>query len=158
MEIILKKLSWILQSIFILTLMIGVLGCERSTSNETQLIPKLLAPKIGTPSVSIPMSRPVNPVNDETRETYQWYCAQCHGIKGKGDGINAKYVTVLPRNHTKANYLETRSDKELFDSIRLGGLKVGRAPCMPAWGHTFDEETVWSLVRYIRELCQCEEL
>ena len=95
-------------------------------------------------------------ITEKTRETYQWYCAQCHGVKGKGNGINSPHVTVPPRNHTKADYLETRSDQELFEAISKGGLKIGRAPCMPSWGATFDEETIWSLVRYIRELCKCE--
>jgi hypothetical protein len=101
--------------------------------------------------------KPVShPVTAKTRETYQWYCSQCHGIKGKGNGINSPHVTVPPRNHTKAYYLETRSDEELFEAISKGGLKIGRAPCMPSWGATLDEKTIWSLVRYIRELCNCE--
>ena len=96
------------------------------------------------------------PVTEETRQTYKWYCSQCHGVKGKGDGINAKFLTVPPRNHTKAGYLETRTDEQLFQAIKFGGLSVGRAPCMPAWGHTLEEDTIHSLVRYIRELCHCE--
>ena len=95
-------------------------------------------------------------VTAETREVYQWYCAQCHGLKGKGNGINAKLLTVPPRDHTKVDYLETRTDSQLFDAIKLGGLAVGRAPCMPSWGNTLDEKMIHSLVRYIRELCQCE--
>ena len=97
-------------------------------------------------------------VTEDTRKTYQWYCSQCHGIKGKGDGINAKFLTVPPRNHTKAAYLETRTDEQLFEAIKFGGLSVGRAPCMPAWGHTLDENIIRSLVEYIRELCHCEAL
>ena len=65
-------------------------------------------------------------------------------------------MTVPPLDHTKSDYLETRSDQELFDSIKFGGLAMGRAPCMPAWEHTLDEPMIESLVRYIRELCQCE--
>jgi mono/diheme cytochrome c family protein len=102
-----------------------------------------------------PQPEPVQ-VTEDTRQTYQWYCSQCHGIKGKGDGINAKFLTVPPRNHTKAEYLETRSDEQLFEAIKFGGLSVGRAPCMPAWGHTLEEDAIHSLVRYIRELCHCE--
>ena len=97
-------------------------------------------------------------VTEETRELYQWYCAQCHGTQGKGDGINAQLLTVPPRDHTKADYLETRTDQQLFDAIKKGGLAVGRAPCMPAWGHTLTDPTIASLVRYIRELCDCEAL
>ncbi|OGW17829.1 MAG: hypothetical protein A3K09_01235 [Nitrospinae bacterium RIFCSPLOWO2_12_FULL_47_7] len=92
----------------------------------------------------------------EIKEAYQWYCAQCHGIEGKGDGINAHLLTVKPRNHTEAEYLETRSDEDLFKAIKLGGVAVGRAPCMPKWGHTLDDDIIRGLVLYIRELCQCK--
>ncbi|HIB43664.1 MAG TPA: cytochrome c, partial [Nitrospina sp.] len=91
-------------------------------------------------------------------QTYRRYCAQCHGVKGHGDGINAPYLVVPPRDHTKSDYLETRSDQQLFNAIKLGGLAVGRAPCMPAWEHTFEDKTIHSLVNYIRELCNCKAL
>ena len=100
----------------------------------------------------------VNSVTEKTRQVYRRYCAQCHGVKGHGDGINAPYLVVPPRDHTKGDYLETRSDQQLFDAIKLGGLAVGRAPCMPAWEHTFENETIRSLVNYIRELCDCKAL
>jgi len=100
----------------------------------------------------------VSSVTEKTRQVYRRYCAQCHGVKGHGDGINAPYLVVPPRDHTKGDYLETRSDQQLFDAIKLGGLAVGRAPCMPAWEHTFENETIHSLVNYIRELCDCKAL
>ena len=100
----------------------------------------------------------VSSVTETTRQVYKRYCAQCHGVKGHGDGINAQYLVVPPRDHTKGDYLETRSDQQLFDAIKLGGLAVGRAPCMPAWEHTFENETIHSLVNYIRELCDCKAL
>ena len=100
----------------------------------------------------------VSSVTEKTRQVYRQYCAQCHGVKGHGDGINAQYLVVPPRDHTKGDYLETRSDQQLFDAIKLGGLAVGRAPCMPAWGHTFEDETIRSLVNYVRELCHCRAL
>lgn len=109
------------------------------------------------PPASTPASRP-HPVTQETRDTYQFYCTQCHGIDGHGKGINAPHLTVPPRDHTKADYLETRTDEQLFTAISQGGLAVGRAPCMPSWKHTLDENTIHSLVSYIRELCQCESL
>jgi cytochrome c oxidase cbb3-type subunit III len=100
----------------------------------------------------------VSSVTETTRQVYRRYCAQCHGVKGHGDGVNAPYLVVPPRDHTKSDYLETRSDQQLFDAIKLGGLAVGRAPCMPAWEHTFESETIRSLVSYIRELCNCKAL
>jgi len=61
-------------------------------------------------------------------------------------------LVALPRDHTKGDYLETRSDQQLFDVIKFGGLAVGQAPCVPAWEHTFEDKTIHSLVNYIREL------
>ncbi len=142
----------------ILMLVIGVAGCSEKKT-EKNSIPK---PPLKTEPQSRELIDEVNPelvvVTAKTRETYQWYCAQCHGIKGKGDGINAKFLTVPPRNHTKAEYLETRTDEQFFKAIKFGGLSVGRAPCMPAWGNTLKDSTIYELVRYIRELCNCEAL
>ena len=98
----------------------------------------------------------VNLVTEKTREAYQLYCAQCHGEEGQGNGVNATYLVVPPRDHTKADYIETRSDQQLFDAIKFGGLAVGRAPCMPAWEHTFEDKMIHSLVCYIRKLCNCK--
>ena len=128
-------------------------GCDQETAQEK--------PQSPTPKATAPTSTPApraHPVTDPTRATYQHYCAQCHGTEGHGDGINAPHLTVPPRDHTKADYLETRSDEQLFAAIQQGGLAVGRAPCMPSWGRTLDETAIHSLVSYIRELCQCESL
>ena len=135
-------------------LVLQLSGCG-DNAKETVTPPP--PPRAANVPATSPPSAPKNSaVTAETREVYQWYCTQCHGLKGKGDGINAKLLTVPPRDHTKADYLETRTDKQLFFSIQLGGLAVGRAPCMPSWGNTLNEKMILSLVRYIRELCQCE--
>ncbi len=149
-----KKLkNSILQIILAIIVILALYACGQSQKEEhTPSPPITKAP----PEPIIQEKLVSHPVTKKTRQTYQWYCTQCHGVKGKGDGINSPHVTVPPRNHTKASYLETRSDQELFDAISEGGLKIGRAPCMPSWGNTFDKETIWSLVRYIRELCKCE--
>ena len=132
-------------------------GCGQDP--EKQVASTLKPPLQQEVRVAPPAPQPQRvKVTENTRETYQWYCTQCHGIEGKGNGINAKLLTVPPRNHTKADYLETRTDEQLFEAIKFGGLSVGRAPCMPAWEHTLDESTIHSLVQYIRELCQCEAL
>lgn len=133
--------------------LIGCLaGCGPSEKSESTPPVTSAQPEATAPAP------PVAPVSQATKDTYQFYCTQCHGLKAKGDGINAKFLTVPPRDHTKAEYMETRSDEQLFTAIQQGGLSVGRAPCMPAWGHTLSDETIHSLVRYIRELCHCEAL
>ncbi|MDH5762524.1 MAG: c-type cytochrome [Nitrospinota bacterium] len=128
-------------------------GCGQEPEKEPPAPP----PEVSVPPVQTPAPR-AHPVTQETRDTYQFYCAQCHGTEGHGNGINAPHLTVPPRDHTKADYLETRTDEQLFTAIQQGGLSVGRAPCMPSWGATLNENTIHSLVSYIRELCQCEAL
>lgn len=131
--------------------LVGILaGCSQDPAEEKASPP-------ATASAPPPTVR-THPVTQETRDTYQFYCTQCHGVDGHGKGINAPHLTVPPRDHTKAAYLETRTDEQLFTAIQQGGLAVGRAPCMPSWQHTLDENTMHSLVSYIRELCQCESL
>jgi cytochrome c oxidase cbb3-type subunit III len=150
-----KKLPTFILKYCIFLVAIGITGCSEKAAEEPR--PPLRAESNSPAPIEEIASEPVI-VTEKTRETYQWYCAQCHGIQGKGDGINAKFLTVPPRNHTKASYLETRTDEQFFEAIKFGGLSVGRAPCMPAWGNTLSDSTIHELVRYIRELCQCEAL
>ncbi len=136
-------------------LLVSACGGEKQ-EKDRQTASRLEVESPMPPVADKPALTEITGVTQETRDTYQWYCAQCHGLKGKGDGINAAFLTVPPRDHTKADYLETRTDEQLFNAIKLGGVAVGRAPCMPAWRHTLDEQAMRSLVNYIRELCQCE--
>ena len=132
-------------TIGVLFLLFAATACNQKPATESKPVP--------SPQAPAPV---VQKVSEEIKETYQWYCAQCHGIEGKGNGINARLLTVMPRNHTEPEYLETRSDDDLFRAIKLGGVAVGRAPCMPRWGLTLDDDTIHGLVQYIRELCQCK--
>jgi cytochrome c oxidase cbb3-type subunit III len=136
--------------IFLVPLFFSGCSSEPATQHAEQLEKSPSSFKPPTRAIGISL------VTEETREVYQRYCAQCHGEEGHGDGVNAMYLVVPPRDHTKADYIETRSDQQLFDAIKFGGLAVGRAPCMPSWGHTFEDEMVHSLVSFIRELCDCK--
>ena len=147
--------KFLLTKIALLTILVTACGQSEQATSNTKPPTQQKTGEVREVTPQTPQPKIVQ-VTEETRQTYQWYCSQCHGIKGKGDGINAKFLTVPPRNHTKAAYLETRTDEQLFEAIKFGGLSVGRAPCMPAWGHTLAEDTIHSLVRYIRELCHCE--
>lgn len=87
---------------------------------------------------------------------YQWYCTPCHGIKGDGRGFNAKNLDPRPANHTDAEFMSKRTDKDLYDVIRGGGKAVGKSTLMPPWGNTFSKEQIKSLVSYLRKLCKCQ--
>ena len=137
--------------VFLIALVFSGCSSEPTTQHAEQLEKSHSSFKPSARTIDISL------VTEKTRQTYQRYCVQCHGEAGHGDGINAPYLVVPPRDHTKADYMETRSDQQLFDAIKFGGLAVGRAPCMPAWGHTFEDKMIHSLVSYIRELCECKE-
>ena len=86
----------ILPALMILTLMSGIVACGQE--------PPPANPASAEPAEPL---TPAPPVTQETRNRYGFYCTQCHGLQGKGDGINARFLTVPPRDHTKSDYLET---------------------------------------------------
>jgi mono/diheme cytochrome c family protein len=92
----------------------------------------------------------------EVRRTYLNYCAACHGGSGRGDGYNARYLSVKPTAHADAKYLSTRPDDTLFDGIHSGGYVLNKSRLMPPWGQTLSPKQIRELVGYLRTLCQCQ--
>ncbi len=93
----------------------------------------------------------------ETEKVFKFYCAQCHGLTGKGDGPNVtKDFPVSPRNFTNAAEMNKLSDADLKNVILDGGPSVSKSPMMPPWGKTLTAEQVDGLIRHLRTLCQCE--
>ncbi len=83
---------------------------------------------------------------------YEQWCAQCHGLKGGGDGVAADRMFPRPRDFTLGMYKfrstpdgSPPTDGDLYRSIRRG--MPGTA--MPGWDRFTDEE-VRMLVRYIK--------
>lgn len=93
----------------------------------------------------------------EGGKLYAHYCAVCHGVKGDGKGFNAKNLDPRPADHTDAELMRRRSDKDLYDVIYGGGKKAGKSVLMPPWGNTFSKDQIKSLVLYLRKLCKCTE-
>lgn len=93
---------------------------------------------------------------EEAYLNYKTYCMQCHGMHGKGDGVNVPAMNVLPRDHSDHKYMMTRSNAEIYKAIKFGGAAVNKSAKMPAWGDTFTEEELRQLVGHIRTLC-CEK-
>ncbi len=95
----------------------------------------------------------------QTRESgaalYQAFCAQCHGIRGDGMGINIRDMSVQPRNHTDGEWMSGRSDADLFKAVKEGGLAMSKSLLMPPWGGVLSDDEIHRLVAYMRELCNC---
>lgn len=89
-------------------------------------------------------------------DLYRTYCVQCHGLKGKGGGINVRDMSVQPRDHTDAAGMGGLSDARIFKAIKEGGPAVTKSVLMPPWGGVLTDAEIESLVRYLRTLCGCK--
>lgn len=93
-----------------------------------------------------------------TAETnYRFYCSQCHGMEGKGDGPNAtKSQPVSPRNHTNTAEMSKLSDKDIINVIKSGGAATSKSTMMPPFGKTLSDDEITALKDYLRKLCKCK--
>jgi len=90
-------------------------------------------------------------------ELYKFYCAQCHGLEGKGNGPNVvENFPVDPRNFTKADEMNKLSDADIKNVIRDGGPSADKSPMMPPWSKTLSEADINELVKHLRKLCKCK--
>jgi cytochrome c oxidase cbb3-type subunit III len=93
----------------------------------------------------------------EDVKVFEFYCAQCHGLTGKGDGPNVtKDFPVSPRNFTNAKEMDKLSDADLKNVIMDGGPSVSKSPMMPPWNKTLSDAEVDGLVKQLRVLCKCK--
>ena len=83
-------------------------------------------------------------------ELYKANCVACHGETGKGDGPGAGVLKPPPRDHTNGEYMNTLSDKEIGDIIRMGGATKGM-PQMPSHPQ-INGADLDALVAYVRSL------
>lgn len=93
---------------------------------------------------------------DAAADLYRTYCVQCHGLKGKGNGINVRDMAVQPRDHTDAAGMSGLSDARIFQAIKEGGPAVTKSVLMPPWGGILSDAEIESLVRHLRTLCGCK--
>jgi len=126
----------------------GIGGCVRGRWAYTlAALPAVLAAALIVPARAGAATAELN---------YRYYCAACHGLKGKGDGPNAtKSQPVRPRNHTDATQMSLMSDSEIIDVIKNGGAATSRSRMMPPFGGTLSQDEVVALKDYLRKLCGC---
>lgn len=100
----------------------------------------------------------VSPASAETAETlYRFHCAQCHGVKGMGDGPNAtKEMPVSPRDHTSSVEMNKLTDADIINAITDGGPATSKSSLMPPYGKTLSKAEIVSLKDYLRKLCNCK--
>jgi mono/diheme cytochrome c family protein len=93
----------------------------------------------------------------DAEKVFKFYCAQCHGLTGKGDGPNVtKDFPVSPRNFTNATEMNKLSDADMKNVILDGGPAASKSPMMPPWSKTLTEAQVDALIGHLRKLCACK--
>ncbi len=84
------------------------------------------------------------------KDTFTAKCALCHGATGTGDGEGGKALNPKPRNFHDTAYMSTKTDADLFNSI-----KNGKSGVMPAWGATgMTDQEIADVLAYVRSLGQ----
>jgi mono/diheme cytochrome c family protein len=84
------------------------------------------------------------------RAIYKANCVACHGETGKGDGPGAGVLKPPPRDHTDRAYMNTLSDKDIGDTIQMGGAMKGK-PLMPSHPQLRGDDLT-AIVAYVRSL------
>jgi len=90
--------------------------------------------------------------SDAGKQLYYRYCWGCHGARGNGDGENAPYLNILPRNFVAGTF-KCRStptgtlplDSDLYNSLVRGFNFTN----MPSWAALTDQQRA-DLVAFIK--------
>ena len=104
--------------------------------------------KLYAQSDAIPKNK-VSKMLKRGKKIYKRNCSWCHGVEAKGDGEASKNpeLSIFPYNLTKT----LLDDKQLFLYVKHGGLFWGtHKEDMPSWSRKYDDYTIKSVVKYIR--------
>lgn len=92
---------------------------------------------------------------DSVKERFDWYCAQCHGVTGAGDGINSvDELPVGPMDLSVSKEIKKFTNDQIIGTLTHGGPTNNLDPLMPPWGNTFSESEIKELMLYVRSLCK----
>lgn len=86
-------------------------------------------------------------------EYYFKFCIYCHGYKGKGNGKASYYLFPRPRDLSQGifKFHSTKSNTLPLDEDLVRSIKQGvPGTSMPAWGEILSDETINSLIKYIK--------
>ncbi len=87
------------------------------------------------------------------RQTYDTYCANCHGIKGNGEGPSAKWVNPSPRDFTACKLMRMYQDADLLKAIKDGGPAAFVSYNMPPWKAILTDQQISDVLAYERSFC-----
>jgi len=83
---------------------------------------------------------------------YYSYCIACHGWLMHGDGPNASELNPRPRTLTRGEYMQKKTNLELFNVIKGGGESVSLSSSMPNWGNVLQDQDIWDIIAFVRAM------
>ena len=102
------------------------------------------SPKKEPPSAPPPKGNP-----SQGKHIFNHYCAVCHGLSGKGNGVNADNLDPHPSDLTSSE-VQGLTDAEIYEVIDKGGAAVELSVAMPPWGKTLSGDQIRDLLAYVR--------
>jgi cbb3-type cytochrome c oxidase subunit III len=78
------------------------------------------------------------------REVYEANCADCHGVDGRGTGIQASDLETPLPDFSRQAYMAEKSAQDFFLSV-----SSGVPPEMPPFHSTLEEEEIWAVSEYL---------
>jgi mono/diheme cytochrome c family protein len=88
------------------------------------------------------------------KATFEQYCRACHGSGGHGDGPMAASLNPKPKDFSDKAYNGSLKEDHLLKIIKEGGQAVGKAPIMPKFGGTLQDNQIQDVVAFIRSLAK----
>ena len=86
------------------------------------------------------------------KQYYYVYCIACHGWLLHGDGPSASELNPRPRTLTRGDYMQKKTNLELFQVIKGGGEVLALSSSMPNWGNVLQDQDIWNIVAFIRAM------
>ncbi len=86
------------------------------------------------------------------KQIYEYFCAKCHGIDGRGDiPEEIKQNWDAPPPDFTDVYFNTREPRnDWYTVIKYGGSRLGLSQTMPAFGDVFTDEQIYDVIEYIK--------
>ena len=115
----------------------------------------LLSPNVDLTAITAYLRRLPSIAWDQVnrgQEIYDSLCVYCHGLYGRGDGIMAKQLPVLPRDLSSPVFQSQVSEADLLRLIADG------KGAMPGVGNLMDAEQLGAVLGYVRVLSPGYEL
>jgi mono/diheme cytochrome c family protein len=98
----------------------------------------------------------------EGKALFHYYCAHCHGEKGRGNGYNAEFLDPKPRDLTDSveAYVGDQTNEDIYATLSRDVKEESETTeeetwvpgAMPTFKNTLSDEQRWSLVAYLRTL------